>query len=129
MMKMRLKKCVEEGNIEELRKLLEQSSNPEELVNKKFRLNKVGLYQKYHLKSLFRVWCSILKHGNSKEFRSLLRTFCDLKLQGNVSQQEARIGKQILGGKLGLMGDKDWLVNLLCDRLDAQILCLINKTE
>ena len=55
MMKMGLKKCVEEGNIEELRKLLEQSSNPEELVNKKFRLNKVGLYQKYHLKSLFRV--------------------------------------------------------------------------
>ena len=84
MMKMGLKKYVEEGNIEELRKLLEQSSNPEELVNKKFRLNKVGLYQKYHLKSLFRVWCSILKHGNSKEFRSLLRTFCDLKLQGNV---------------------------------------------
>ena len=55
MMKMGLKKCVEEGNIAELRKLLVQSSNPEELVNKKLRLKKVGLYQKYHLKSLFRV--------------------------------------------------------------------------
>ncbi|XP_066016791.1 uncharacterized protein [Pocillopora verrucosa] len=44
MMKMRLKKCVEEGNIAELRKLLEQSSNPEELVNKKLRQNKTALH-------------------------------------------------------------------------------------